>query len=142
MERLYEHGLSAGCLSRVHPAGRNEFRPAEAHADFPPGLVNHSVMSAAQHDQVFDIRLTAVDPFTDMMHLAPGRCAVTPRMRATPVPRGHRPALRQADTPAFPTHIQWLARPVEHHRGDPAVTQQGTQIRGGAPATEVEHQPP
>src|SRR5882757_6954298 len=96
MERLYEHGLSAGCLSRVHPAGRNEFRPAEMHPDFPPGLVNHPVMRAAQHDQVFDIRFAAVDPFTDMMHLAPGGCAVTPRMGATPIPRGDRPALRCA----------------------------------------------
>jgi hypothetical protein len=45
-------------------------------------------------------------------------------MRTTPIACGDRFALRQADTPAFPTEVEWLAGAVEHHRGDPAVTQQ------------------
>jgi len=94
------------------------------HPNFPAGLVNHPMVSAAQHHEVFNIRFTTVDPFTDMMYLTPGGFAVTPRMRASPIPRGDRPALRQAHTPPFPTQIQRLARPVEHHRSHPTVTQQ------------------
>src|SRR5882757_1947295 len=95
------------------------------HADFPARLMNHPMVSPAQHHQVFDVRFAAVDPFADMMHLAPSRFAVTSRMRATPIPRGHRFTLREADTAPFPTEVEWLARPVEDHRGDSAVTQQG-----------------
>jgi len=69
--RLGGDGLSAGRLGRVQPAGRNEFRPAMAHADFPAGLItglmNHPVMSPAQHHQILNVRLAAVDPFTDVM---------------------------------------------------------------------------
>ena len=64
---LCGYGLSAGCLSGIQPAGRNEFRPAMMHADFPAGLVNHPVMSAAQHDEILNVGFAAVDPFTDMV---------------------------------------------------------------------------
>jgi hypothetical protein len=37
------------------------------HANFPAGLMNHPVMSAAQHDQVLDVGFAAVHPFTDVM---------------------------------------------------------------------------
>ena len=59
--------MSAGGLSGIQPAGRNEFRPAEMHTDFPAGLVNHPMMSPAQHDEILNVRLAAVHPFTDMM---------------------------------------------------------------------------
>jgi len=73
--------------------------------------MNHAVVGAADHHEIFDIRLAAIHPFTDMMHLAPGGFAVTPRVGAAPVARGDRFALGQADTPAFPTEVEGLARP-------------------------------
>ena len=60
-----------------------------------------------------------------MVHLAPGGFAVTPRMRTTPVPGGDRFTLGQAHTSTLPAQVEGLAGAVEHHRGDPAVTQQG-----------------
>jgi hypothetical protein len=116
---LYEHGLSSGRLIRIHPSGRNEFRPPSMHPNFPVGLMNHPMMSATQHHEIFDIRLAAIDPFTDMMHLAPGGFAVTPRMCAPPIARGDRFALRQAHTAALPAEVEGLAGAVEHHRVTP-----------------------
>src|SRR5882757_340973 len=96
------------------------------HADFPVRLMNHAMVSPAQHHQVFDIRFAAIDPFADVMHLAPGGFTVTPGMRAASVAGGDGFALGEADAAAFPTEVEWLARAVEDHRGNSAVTQQGT----------------
>jgi hypothetical protein len=57
--------------------------------------------------------------------LAPGRFAVTSRVRATPIPGGDGFALGQADAAAFPAEVEGLAGAVEDHWGDSAVTQQG-----------------
>ena len=54
-------------MSRIQPTRRNEFRPAEMHTDFPAGLVNHSMMSAAEHDEILNVGFAAVDPFDEVV---------------------------------------------------------------------------
>jgi hypothetical protein len=37
------------------------------HANFPAGLMNHPMMSPAQHHELLNVRFAAVHPFTDVM---------------------------------------------------------------------------
>jgi len=60
-------GVSAWCLAKVNPFRWNEFGVDVAYSDFPAGIVDHTMVFAAEHHQIIDIGSAAVQPMNNMM---------------------------------------------------------------------------
>jgi hypothetical protein len=77
----------------------------------------------------------------NMMHLAPTRRPVTPRMCTTTIAHRDRTPLRQRRTPLLPTDIKWFAVAAQHDRGDLGIATQPAYFAGPDPPTQLQVRP-
>ncbi len=136
------HGGHAAALSDGEPLGWDEPGYAGGHVDRPLGVVDLIMMGATQHHQVVDVGGAAVLPLDHVVHLAPTRWSITPRMRAATVAGGDRAPDPDRDDAAGPTHIQRLTGLAQHHRDDLGITGQTAQLGRGELAAHGQHRAP
>ena len=91
----------------VQPAWWDEVGESVDHADLPFGVVDHSVVAAAQEQQIVEVGGAAVFPVSRVMSIGPSGCEMAAWKRAAFVPGGEGAALVGFDQAVLATQVQW-----------------------------------
>jgi hypothetical protein len=99
-----------------------EFWDSGGHSDAPVGMVDESVVSAAEGDAVCEAGGAMVGPVHDVVDVTPAGRYETAGISASTVSDDHRAADRGRHGGAGSPDIQRLTAGTQHHRNDPCIT--------------------